>query len=254
MKITNTNDIISKIDEAELVLVGIGEEWQVSIEEMLENETFREKYDELHQLDDAKKQYELQFLISDYYKNEIPNRLKEAYETLADLLKNKNYYVVTLMMDDYISHSDVNCDNMVAPCGNFKALQCGENCANMLYEEVDIVSHVCEKCGSLMYYNNIYAPKYNEDGYLPQWERYMKWLQGTVNKKTVLLELGVGIIFPSVIRWPFEKTVTYNQKANLIRINKKLSMLPENMSERGYSLQKDSVDTIIACKNTDISL
>ena len=82
----------------------------------------------------------------------------------------------------------------------------------------------------------------------------MKWLQGTVNKNLVMLELGVGLELASVIRWPFEKTLTYNQKAQLLRINETFSMLPENMSERGFRLQKDSVDVIIACKNADISL
>ena len=60
--------------------------------------------------------------------------------------------------------------------------------------------------------NNVYAENYNENGYLSDWQIYTKWLQGTLNKKVLILELGVGLVFPSVIRWPFEKIAFYNQK------------------------------------------
>ena len=44
-----------------------------------------------------------------------------------------------------------------------------------------------------------------EEGYQKQWEKYTKWLQGTLNKKLCILELGVELNLPSIIRWPFEK-------------------------------------------------
>lgn len=254
MVITNTNEIIGKIQESSHVLVGIGQEWQVTMDEMLCEPEFSSKYQELEKLDEETKQYQLQFLISDYYEKNMPDRLREAYNVLKELLGEKNYFIVTLMTDDYISQDGFRRENTVAPCGNFKQLQCGQNCSEILIDKKELLSNTCQNCGGALYYNNIYAPKYNEQGYLPQWERYMKWLQGTVNKNLVMLELGVGLELASVIRWPFEKTLTYNQKAQLLRINETFSMLPENMSERGFRLQKDSVDVIIACKNADISL
>ena len=103
-------------------------------------------------------------------------------------------------------------------------------------------------------FNNIYAQKYMQSGYEKQWERYLKWLQSTVNRKLVVLELGVGMNFPTVIRWPFEKTVMYNKKSVFFRINESLPMLTPEIAEQGYSCQKNSVDVISTCKNGFISL
>lgn len=38
-----------------------------------------------------------------------------------------------------------------------------------------------------------------------QWNGYTGWLAGTLNRTTVLLELGEGFAHPSLIRWPFER-------------------------------------------------
>lgn len=50
----------------------------------------------------------------------------------------------------------------------------------------------CPECGCLLAFNRITTPGYLEEGYLPQWEKYQKWLQGTLNRKLCILELGRG--------------------------------------------------------------
>ena len=66
------------------------------------------------------------------------------------------------------------------------------------------------------------AMKYCEGGYLEQWEAYMKFLQKTINRKLCILELGVSMRFPGVIRNAFEKTAYYNQKAKMFRIHQRM--------------------------------
>ena len=53
-----------------------------------------------------------------------------------------------------------------------------------------------------------------------QWNGYTGWLAGTLNRTTVLLELGEGFGHPSLIRWPFERTAAINRKARLYRVHK----------------------------------
>ena len=72
---------------------------------------------------------------------------------------------------------------------------------------------VCPTCGKKLILNNIYTDSYDENGYLNNWTQYMKWLQLTLNKKLGIVELGVNLDFPSVIRWPFEKAGYLNKKA-----------------------------------------
>lgn len=72
-----------------------------------------------------------------------------------------------------------------------------------------------------------------------QWENYLKWLQGTINKNLVLLELGVGFKYPDVIRFPFEKTTFYNLKSHMFRINDMFYQLTPEIKERGSSVKMD---------------
>ena len=99
----------------------------------------------------------------------------------------------------------------------------------------------CSRCGAPFVLNNVYAPNYKEAGYLKQWERYKKWLQGTVNRKLCILELGVGMRFPGMIRFPFEKTVFYNKKASLLRVHPTLCQVPQELEGRGMAVAAEPV-------------
>ena len=59
-----------------------------------------------------------------------------------------------------------------------------------------------------------------------------RYLQGTINKKVCLLEIGVGMKYPSVIRWPFEKITFYNQKSELFRVHSRLYQISEEIKDR----------------------
>ena len=100
----------------------------------------------------------------------------------------------------------------------------------------------CPSCGKPLIFNNIYAEKYDENGYLSQWQLYTKWLQGTLNRRILILELGVGMKFPSVIRWPFEKIAFFNNKASFYRVNETLYQMSEELKDKGISIAKNSID------------
>ena len=55
-----------------------------------------------------------------------------------------------------------------------------------------------------------------------QWDLYTKWITATINRSTCILELGVSLAQPNLIRWPFEKMASLNYKSEFIRVNKKL--------------------------------
>ena len=64
----------------------------------------------------------------------------------------------------------------------------------------------------------------------PLRKHYTLWLSCTLNRNTVLLELGENYKDPSLIRWPFEKTAMLNNKAYLFRVHKIFSQVPEELS------------------------
>lgn len=75
-----------------------------------------------------------------------------------------------------------------------------------------------------------------------QWNGYMNWLSRTLNRKLVILELGEGFLQPTIIRWPFEKTVAINQKASMFRVHKTFYQIADGIRERATAIKADSVE------------
>lgn len=178
-------------------------------------------------------------------------RVKKAYDKLYKLLEGKSYFIVTMNTDEWIMESSFEKENIVAPCGSVRRLQCENACTTGMFylekgeklEEKEFP--VCPKCGGKMIFNTIEAEKYVEDGYLLQWEKYQAWLQKTLNRKLCILELGVEFSYPSVIRFPFEKIAYLNQKAYFVRVNAKYPQLFEGIGQRGMSIKEDSLDFLL---------
>lgn len=93
-----------------------------------------------------------------------------------------------------------------------------------------------------------------EDRAAADWDMYMKWLQGTLHKKLLVFELGVGLKCPDVIRFPFEKVVFYNQKAELVRVHDKLFQLPAELNGRGISVRENAVDLLLQFTPTPVTV
>ena len=74
---------------------------------------------------------------------------------------------------------------------------------------------------------------------------YTGWLTGTVNRPLLVLELGEGFQIPTVIRWPFEKTVRFNKKSCFYRVNANFAQLAEGADERSVSVTENSVDWVL---------
>lgn len=247
-------DIKQMINDSEMILIGLGEEFddvrsfnteQINLRNEIrasENAWILPKYDSL-------------------VRTQNNSAVIEVLNRMADMIKEKNYYVITTSLNPDISAVDWSAERLVTPCGNSSMKQCIKGCAeglknldddddkildeyihNYLGKQKEIDIGNCEKCGSKLVLNNVYAPLYDENGYLPQWEKYTRWLQGTLNRKLLVLELGVGMKFPSVIRFPFEKVAFYNNKASFVRVNEKLYHMSVELSDKGQSIAVNAID------------
>ncbi len=77
------------------------------------------------------------------------------------------------------------------------------------------------------------------------WDKYLHWLSFTLNQKLCVLELGVGFAHPNLIRFPFEKTVYFNQKARYIRVSEKFPQLSAEIADRGEAVKEDPVTLFV---------
>lgn len=251
-------ELKEKIEDAELVLVGLGESFQYDWNVLLEDDRYREIEQEIGQNEEHI--WIVPFLQKMILQKGCEGRWKRAYKTLHDLLEHKNYFVVSLCMDDYLYEAGFDVKRLVTPCGGFRKMQCDRNCAGELYTvpqdsyeavlryyrgelPLDALKEPrCEKCGGRLRFNQVGVSRYAQEGYLEQWNVYTKWLQGTVNKRPCMVELGAGMAYPGIIRFPFEKMVLYNRKAFLYRVHPLLYQLGEEVGERGLGIAEDPVD------------
>ncbi|MFR4928852.1 MAG: hypothetical protein ACLUB3_13590 [Clostridium sp.] len=182
-------EVREKIKEAQKVLIGIGKEWALRDDE--KDIRFR------HLSDPAQ------------------SDLKAAYEELYQLIQDKDYYIVTTLTDGAIYEMPFDKNRIVAPCGNIHWRQCSKACTKDIWEEGEVPDDICPHCKAPLTGNTLKAETYIEEGYLPRWKDYMKWQTGTINRSLVILELGEGFSTPTVMRWPFEKIIYFNQKSKL---------------------------------------
>ena len=167
-----------------------------------------------------------------------------AYDILGRLLKEKDYFIVTTNTDAAIYDSSLDGERIVAPCGNETWRQCSKACTKDIWEPGEIPDDICPHCGAPLTGNTREAGTYIEEGYLPQWQKYTRWLSMTMNRELLVLELGEGFKVPTVIRWPFEKTVFFNQKSRMYRVHETLSQVTEEIKERAVSVRDNSVQWI----------
>lgn len=261
----NQIDLIkNKIEEAECILVGCGLDFEKTgliVEEDI--------YKPLSKLDintKTKLQEELQDeeavswihqVLVNYYNKQ--NTL-QSYSMLYELIKDKNYFVLSMNTSELIMQSGLDPSRIVMPCGNEGLFQCSKSCThdihmnrdyidNFMEQLPDMIKEIksgksikeylpyCKECNEQLTFNiRANVDTYVEEGYLPQWQKYMQWLSRTLNRKLLLIELDVNFTLPSLIRWPFEKNAYLNNKAFLIRVNHEFPQLAEEISGKGISL------------------
>lgn len=248
--------VLEKLQEADMLLIGIGEEFEERAFLKAQPE-YAERTEFLEQMGRP----DLLPILADGIireKGRAVEALRMLYRTVAD----KNYFLISTCQTDIVEYAGFPANRTVMPCGTLGKKQCVCGCEQSLTEmdvsekmhlyhaisggsgELDILGR-CPQCQSRMVINNIYQEKYMESGYQEAWNRYTRWLQGTLNRKVCILELGVNLDYPSVIRFPFEKMVYYNRKAVLIRVNERLYHLPQELHEKGLSIAKNAIDWLL---------
>lgn len=256
----DVEELREQLAQAELVLVGLGEEFDAACQ--LKGV---EEFTQGRQLLQDKSVSWLVPAWGEYCVDRLGvDMVRPVLEKLVSLLNGRNYYAVSVSTNSAIA-SVMGGDRLVMPCGSVLAKQCGNGCEREISpvekedltllnaffqklwngcfegEEVPLLGS-CSRCGQPMVLNNVYADGYDENGYLGAWQRYTKWLQGTLNRRLLMLELGVSMGFPTVVRRPFEKIAIYNQKAFLCRVNENLYQLPTDLLSKGVGISKNAID------------
>lgn len=180
----------------------------------------------------------------------------ELYKKIFDLVKDKEYFVITTNVDDQFYKTGFDKDRIFRVQGSYALNQCRMGCHNKLYSNVELVNKmlksldndlkvptelvpICPVCGESM------EPNLRKDGYFVQddlWykqnDKYEKFISDNSNKNVLLLEFGAGFNTPGIIRFPFEQMTSQNKKWKLIRFNKE-NMTFYDLENRFIGIDED---------------
>lgn len=178
------------------------------------------------------------------------------YQVLYDLIKCKNYFVLTTNVDHQFWLADFEDERIFATQGDYGLFQCAKCCHKKLYDnEAEVRAMVfhqknckipeylvpkCPICGGEMEVNLRCDGYFVED---EKWhqaaEQYYTFLEKNKNKKLLFLELGVGMNTPGIIKYPFWQMANQWKNSFYVCINKGQAWAPDEIKDRSICLDSD---------------
>lgn len=191
------------------------------------------------------------------------------YTELYDIVKNKEYFVLTTNVDHQFYKAGFDEKRIFATQGDYGKIQCQKACHSKTYDAKDLFRKMdkarrdclipselvpkCPVCGGNMAMNLRCDNYFVEDeAWHEAADRYAGFLEQNKDKKVVLLELGVGFNTPIIIRFPFEKMVRENSSYSLIRLNMDEAVVPESFGERAIGIGGDMAKAITDIRGAGI--
>lgn len=200
------------------------------------------------------------------YVNRIAPDALPLYKILYKLVKDKKYFVLTTNADHQFYKAAFGEKNIFATQGDYGLIQCMRGCHNKVYSDIEMMNQMhqarrdclvpsymvpkCPVCGGPMTMNLRCDQYFVEDEAWHQAEvHFEEFLNACQNRKTVLLELGIGFNTPMIIRFPFEKLAREKKNMTLIRLNMEEAIVPESLGKRAIGINADmsqSLDDILS--------
>ena len=179
----------------------------------------------------------------------------QPYYDLHDILKDKNYYILTTNQDTQFTRVFPE-EKISAIQGDWRYFQCSRRCHDELYSSVDTLHKLnksidenlkvpknmiprCPKCGAEMEpwvrsWTFLEGKKYREE-----YNKLNAFLKANKNKKILFLELGVGRMTPMFIQEPFWQMTYAWPDAYYITINPRDALVPEELKQKGFAIYED---------------
>lgn len=262
------SNIKEKINDADCVLIGAGsglstasginyagEEFKKEFKPFIDKYGFTDLYTSSFYDFDSQEEYWAYWAKHIYFANTGREGL-DLYKKIFDVVKNKEYFVITTNVDDQFYKTGFDKDKIFRVQGSYSLNQCSKGCHNKLYSNVELVNKmlksiyndlkiatdlvpICPVCGETM------EPNLRKDAYFVQdelWYKqnnlYEKFINDNKDKKVLLLEFGVGFNTPGIIRFPFEQMTSENKNWTLIRFNKDTRCFYD-LKNRFFSVKED---------------
>lgn len=209
--------------------------------------------------------------------NRYTDAPKPVYNELFDLVKDKDYFVITTNVDHCFRKAGFDKKRLFCTQGDYGLFQCSRPCHEKTYGNAETVRAMveaqglviaedgtltvpdgvkpkmtvpgelvphCPVCGEPMTMNLRSDEKFVEDdGWHEAAERYENFLR-TRCGKILFLELGVGYNTPVIIKYPFWRMTAKNPDAICACINRGEAVTPEEIAGRSICIDGDIGEAI----------
>lgn len=190
------------------------------------------------------------------YYNRYTNPPKPVYDMLYEIVKDKNYFIITTNVDHCFQKAGFDKNRLFYTQGDYGLFQCSVPCNDKTYDNEEIVRKMveeqkdmkipsylvpkCPVCGKEMTLNLRVDDKFVEDkGWHAACDNYVKFLEKNTDKNILFFELGVGMNTPVIIKYPFWKMTAKNKSAKYACVNTDIAYTPEEIKERSLCISED---------------
>ncbi len=186
-----------------------------------------------------------------------------TYKRLFELVKNKDYFVLTTNVDHQFQKAGFDKQRLFYTQGDYGLFQCSRPCHNAVYDNEKTVREMLERqadmkipsglipycpvCGKPMSMNlradNTFV---QDEGWYRARERYSDFIRRHKRLKTLFLELGVGMNTPGIIKYPFWEMTRQNPDAVYACVNLGAAFVPKEIEERSICIDWD-IGEVLEC-------
>ena len=183
------------------------------------------------------------------------------HKTLLEALADKKIFLLSTNADHQFEKAGLPAEQVFNTQGSYNLIQCRRGCHPRTYNAVELFRQMekerkdgripselvpkCPVCGGDMAMNLRVDNDFVED---ENWhaaeDRFSQFLSVCKDRKTVLLELGVGFNTPTIIRFPFEKLAREHENISLVRLSRSKAMVPASLGDRAIGINADMAQSI----------
>ena len=190
------------------------------------------------------------------YINRYMDIPSELYTKLFNLVKDKDYFVITTNVDHCFQRAGFDKKRLFYTQGDYGLFQCSEPCCNETFDNEEIIKAMyeqqkdmkiprdlipkCPHCGKPLTTNLRADDKFVQDeGWYKASERYSEFIRRHQNLNILYLELGVGYNTPVIIKYPFWQMTAQNPKAVYACVNMGDAVCPNEIEHQSICLDAD---------------
>ena len=205
------------------------------------------------------------------YINRYMDAPKPVYDMLFDIVKDKDYFVLTTNVDHCFQKAGFDKERLFYTQGDYGLLQCSAPCHQSTYDNEELIRSMvkaqgfcceesmtlpkdvkpymavpaelvpyCKKCGKPMTMNLRADDTFIEDeGWHNASGRYRKFLREHENKRVLFLEVGVGFNTPGIIKYPFWQMTMENAQAVYVCVNRGEAVCPQEIGRQSVCIDGD---------------